>query len=286
VQSLKDQNNVAFVSVVKDTVTLCFCDGSYILLLDSGNLETRFPSNKEGTNTSYVLESKVEDAPLLTKGPTALLLNPSEYLYGDRHCQRIIHVLLREQYSLYYLSNQYVDLSFLKHNLTSDIVYMNTHAGYWDVNGDQKEDTVVIATGEYWTDETETKYAFEYENHMIVEGMVGDQSFVCFTPAFIEYYYDPEEMPDSLIYMATCDATYDDSMAQPFLNAGAAAYMGWTQHTVFWTNSLTSVLSFRLFARGFTVKQVSCLLRSGGLYNFLLGSRLSFFGDGDHRIPT
>ena len=149
----------------------------------------------------------------------------------------------------------------------------------------QLGDAVVIGTGEYWTDETQNIYQFEYENQMIVKGMVGDKSFVCFTPAFIQYYYDPGDLPNSLIYMATCHATYDDSMANAFLESGAGVYLGWTQNTVFFTNSKTSVTAFRLFSLGLNVHHICGLIRYGGFYNFLFRSKLTYFGDGDYKLP-
>ena len=224
------------------------------------------------------------DFSISSEGYTALFLNPSEYLYGNQHCLKIINKLIKRGYNIIYLSNEDVDLSYIKSNLTAEIVYMNTHAGYWDIDGDNLPDTVVISTGEHWTNETPQKYQFEYENHMIVEGLVGDQYFIAFTPALIEYYYSPGDLPNSLIYMATCFAAYDNSMAQVFLDKGASAYVGWNQNTVFWTNSITSVRAFRLFTYGFTVKQVCKLIRSGGLINFFLQSKLIYYGDGNYKI--
>jgi hypothetical protein len=206
-------------------------------------------------------------------------------MYGHYQCQQIITTLLRQDYSIEYLANQAVDVSYIRHNLSADILYINTHAGYFDVDGDQQADAVVIATGELWTNETEQKYAYEYQNQLIVKGMVGDQGIVAFTPGFIEYYYTQDEFSDSLIFMATCYALYDTSMAQKFLDAGASVYMGWSQNTVFWTNSKTSVQTFRFLALGLTVHQVCRLIRSGGFYNWLFHSKLVYFGDGAHRIP-
>jgi hypothetical protein len=184
-----------------------------------------------------------------------------------------------------YRENQAVDLSFIRYNLSADIIYMNTHAGYFDVDGDHQADAVVIATGELWTNETEQEYAFEYQNKLIVRGMVGDQGVIAFTPAFIEYYYKPGTLSESLVYMATCYATYDESMAQKFIDAGASAYVGWPQNTMFWTNSKTSVSAFRLLLNGFTVHQVCTLIGYGGFYNWLFHSKLSYYGDGGHRVP-
>jgi hypothetical protein len=215
---------------------------------------------------------------------TALVLNPSEHIYGNKHCLKIINNLLTSGYNIEYLSNDAVDLPYIKTNLSAEIIYINTHAGYWDLDGDNISDIVVISTGEYWTNETPINYQFEYENQMIVEGIVGNESFVAFTPALINYYYNPGDFPNSLIYMATCYASYDDSMAEVFLDKGASAYMGWSKNTAFWTNSITSVLAMRFLTNGFTVKQVCNLIRSGGFINFLLQSKLIYYGYGNHRI--
>ena len=276
---------IEYASLVENTMTIKFIDGSYTLLLDTSPILDNNILESIGTicASSPLFSNYVSDD---TLGYSALLLNPSEYIYGNRHCKKIINRLLTKGYNIAYVSNEDVDIPYIRYNLSAELVYMNTHAGYWDIDGDQQADTVVIGTGEYWTDETENIYQFEYENKMIVKGNVGDKSFVCFTPAFIEYYYDPGDLPNSLIYMATCHATYDDSMANAFLESGASAYMGWTQNTMFWTNSKTSVRAFRLFTLGFSVQQVCGLIRYGGFFNFIYRSKLTYFGDGEYRLPT
>jgi hypothetical protein len=60
--------------------------------------------------------------------------------------------------------------------------------------------------------------------------MAGNQGIVAFTPAFIDYYLNLGDFPDSFVYMATCFATYDASMVQEFLDAGASVYIGWSQN--------------------------------------------------------
>jgi hypothetical protein len=223
------------------------------------NFQTLVPINNSVKNFNMLINdsSKLSDAHNISynffsansEGKTALVLNPSENMYGNLHCRKIINKLLKRDYNIVYLSDEAVDLSFIKSNLSEEIVYMNTHAGYW-----------------------------------VVEGKVGDRSFVTFTPALIEYYYNPGDFPNSLIFMATCFATYDNSMAEVFLDKGVSAYIGWNQNTVFWTNSITSIRAFRLFSYGFSVKQVCNIIRSGGLINFFLQSKLTYFGDGTHRI--
>ena len=233
---------IEFASLIGTSITVKFIDGSYTVIMDP------FPIKNEISLIQHL--SFLHEMYGIANDKSAVLLNTAEYMYGHRQCKNIITTLLRHEYSIEYLANEAVDLSYLRHNLSADIIYMNTHAGYFDVDGDHQADAVVIATGEFWTNETEQKYAFDYQNKLIVKGMVGNQGFVAFTPAFIDYYYTPGDFPDSLVYMATCFATYDESMAQEFLDAGASVYVGWSQNTVFWTNSRTSVNAFRLLANG------------------------------------
>lgn len=268
---------IDYATLIGTSITVKFIDGSYTVLMDPllekkgimDEVKNPFIHERHGDGTSS----------------TAVILNPAESMYGHYQCQRIIATLLKQDYSIEYLANQAVDVSYIKNNLSAAIIYMNTHAGYFDLDGDHVGDAVVIATGELWTNETEQKYAYEYQNHLIVKGMVGDQGIVAFTPAFIEQYYTQKQLPDSLVFMATCYALYDASMAQKFLDVGAAVYMGWSQNTVFWTNSKTSVQAFCLLSYGLTVQQVCNLIRSGGFYNWLFHSKLMYVGDGTYQIP-
>jgi len=107
-------------------------------------------------------------------------------MYGHRHYKNIIITLLRREYSIEYLVNKAVDLLYLRHDLSAVIIYMNTHPGYFDVDSDHQADAVVITTGEFWTNETEQKYAFDYQNKLIVKGMVDNKGFVAFTSAFVD----------------------------------------------------------------------------------------------------
>jgi len=268
---------IAFASLIDTSITVKFIDGSYTVLMDP-LLEKK---GVMGEEKNPFIHERYGDG----TGNTAVILNPSESMYGHYQCQRIITTLLNHDYSIEYLANQAVDVDYIKNNLSEAIIYMNTHAGYFDLDGDQVADAVVIATGELWTNDTEQKYAYDVQNHLIVKGMVGDQGIVAFTPAFIEQYYTQKQLPDSLVFMATCYALYDASMAQTFLDAGAVVYMGWSQNTVFWTNSRTSVQAFRLLSYGLTVQQVCRFIRSGGFYNWLFHSKLIFVGDGTYQIP-
>lgn len=268
---------IDYASLIGSSITVKFIDGSYVVLMD--------PLFEEQVFIGDVLTPSFHQRYTGGTNKTAIILNPAESMYGHYQCQRIINTMLNRDYSIEYRANQAVDLTYIKNNLSADVIYMNTHAGYFDVDGDHQADAVVIATGELWTNQTEQKYAYEYQNHLIVKGMVGNQGFVAFTPSFIKEYYTQKQFPDSLVYMATCYALYDPSMAQAFLDAGARVYIGWSQNTVFWTNSKTSAQVFRFLSYGLTVQQVCSLIRSGGFYNWLFHSKLNYVGDGTYHLP-
>jgi hypothetical protein len=195
-----------------------------------------------------------------------------------------MNILNKNDYSIDYLINTDVSLQYIIENLNEEIIYLNTHGGYWDIDNDQKGDFIVISTGEYWTNETEEKYQFEINNQMIVEGVVGNKSFITFTPKLIEFYYQENDFPNSLIYMATCFASFDKSMANAFLNSGASVYLGWKRDTMSWINSYTSVRTFNMLSKKIPVKYICFAIRYGGFFNFFLNSKLVYYGDGNFKM--
>jgi hypothetical protein len=82
--------------------------------------------------------------------------------------------------------------------------------------------------------------------------------------------------------MATCHALYDESMASVFLYKDARVYVSWTQDTVFWTNNLASIWTFRLLRLGLPIKNICEIIGNGGFYNWLFESELTYSGDGEY----
>ena len=70
-------------------------------------------------------------------------------------------------------------------------------------------------------------------------------------------------------------------MASVFIDKGASVFVSWTRDSVFWTNSLVSIWTFRLLSLGVPIKTVCDIIGSGGFYNWLFESKLSYIGDGD-----
>ena len=273
------QPEIEFATCVYNTITIKFIDGSYTLIIK--------PYQTIGENSCYNIFSTYYYCAgnnFSSEPKEALILNPFEYVYGNWYCRVIAKDLQLMGYDVLYRADNRVDLNLIRYNLSAEVLYLNTHAGCWDVDGDGSPDEVVIGIGEVWDNETDEKYSFEYRNKMIVKARIGDKYVIAFTPYLIDYYYRENRFPGSLIYIAACYVAYDSSMANSFLQAGARAYMGWSRETVFWTNSVTSVVAFKLLCKGFTVKTVCSLIGYGVLLHVLLGSKLMYYGDGNLKI--
>ncbi|MBU0497845.1 MAG: hypothetical protein KKC68_04850 [Candidatus Thermoplasmatota archaeon] len=275
VDVLREHEQIQNVSLHGTCISVEFNDGYYIILLEIDN-EPFFNRESLYEPAIFYLQDGGDD--------TALVLHPFRDVYGSRQCRIITRILKTHGYNPRYMVNDAVDLRFIEQNLSAEIIYMNTHAGYWDINRTLGLETVVIATGEEWTNDTPSTYAFEYSHHFIVEGMIGKRSVIAFTPELIEYYYNESAFNNSLVFMATCDALHDASMASIFISKGAAVYMGWTRDTIFWTNNLASIWVFRLLSLGLSIEQICQIIGSGGVYNTLFRSTLSFMGDGSFRF--
>ncbi len=252
------------------SITVEFNDGYHLVILNP-----KIPK-KTSSITTYI------NTPKTAAESSAILLNPFAWVYGNRQCRIINRILSSKDISSTYVENDAVDLRYIEHNLSSEILYMNTHAGYWEINGSTRTNSVVIATGELWTNQTPSKYHYEYTNNLIVEGVVGTTSYIAFTPTLIEQYYNTSAFNNSFVYMATCHALYDESMASVFLDKDARVYVSWTQDTVFWTNNLASIWTFRLLRLGLPIKNICNLIDSGGFYNWLFDSELTYVGDGEY----
>jgi hypothetical protein len=274
-RELEQQPLVSATMLCKGSISVEFMDGYQLVLLSP-------------TSSGLQQQTKARadpDSPKAFESPhSALILHPFAQVYGSRQCRIIKRILTLQDIPVVYYENQAVDLKFIEENLSTAIIYYNTHAGFWDINTSNQTETVVIATGEKWTNDTITKYSYEYSHQFIVEGVVGTTSYVAFTPALIEYYYNDTAFTDSFIYMATCHAVYDDSMASVFLDKGAAVYLSWTKDTVFWTNSLSSIWTFRLLSLGVSIASICDIIGYGGFYNWLFDSTLSYLGDGSYTL--
>jgi len=112
---------IEFASLVETTITVKFIDGSYMVIMDMVS------DKKDPRDDSSLPHSQQYSQ--VSSNHTAVVLNADEYLYGHHQCKKIISTLLKKDYMITYRANEAVDLSFIRHNLSADIVYMNTHAG-------------------------------------------------------------------------------------------------------------------------------------------------------------
>jgi hypothetical protein len=61
---------------------------------------------------------------------------------------------------------------------------------------------------------------------------INRQIYVSITPSFITHY--SSTLPNSLIYVGACDSTYNDTLADAFLNQGAGAFVGYSRVVDSW----------------------------------------------------
>jgi hypothetical protein len=129
------------------------------------------------------------------------------------------------------------------------IIYMNTHGGVSTLSG--WSHTTWISTGE-----KVTKQGLKgWWNEMVRAGrdirpgigiatLEGDHYFMV-NQRFINNY----KYPDSLIYIDACRSFEYDSLANAFLNNGAAAYFGWTEDTWEWSEGFMSQVTSAIFGQ-------------------------------------
>lgn len=158
-------------------------------------------------------------------------------------CQRVGEIL--ESARLGYTSEIYTGEKFTVKRLGKlnqyGIIYMNTHGGVSTLSG--WSHTTWISTGE-----KVTKQGLKgWWNEMVRAGrdirpgigiatLEGDHYFMV-NQRFINTY----KYPDSLIYIDACRSFEYDSLANAFLNNGAAAYFGWTEDTWEWSEGFNGV---------------------------------------------
>lgn len=284
---------VDFASLTDNSMTIKFCDGFYEILM---NL---IPSSSNTFNTEYGLSFIEPFAGIVSQKQhcstvrRALVLHPFYWqVIKQVNCPLLasgaflkFRLRIAGLSVVDYKEDEEVNIDFIKSGLVADVVFNFGHGGYRDLDGDSKKDTVVLCSGEPWTNDTPQKYLFEYNRGWIVKSGIRDGNstkyFVGYCPGLIKYYYTNSFRDGTLIFMATCDSLKDCDMAKAFVDdAGADAYIGWTGHALSWPNAIVSHTAIRLLSKGWTVEKVCNKIGYGCLLHIILGCRLAYYGDG------
>jgi len=91
----------------------------------------------------------------------------------------------------------------------------------WNYIGGQ----VVLFTNTTLTDQNKALYEADIKNGRLA---VFPGGLIAVLPSFISYYNSG--FPNSLVYIASCRGTYNDSLANAFLNAGAKTFFGYSEY--------------------------------------------------------
>ncbi len=158
---------------------------------------------------------------------SAILLDPFEWQGGVFRNPGLFNAIKSDLqsagYSVNYCKNTQVTISLIESQLDKGVVFNRGHGGY-----DSSTHSVVICSGERWS---ENKYTTEQANGWVIRAWIEHNGqyydFFTYTPGLISNYYS--DLPNSLIYMESCEGLKNSSMADAWLGAGAGAYMGWTK---------------------------------------------------------
>lgn len=158
---------------------------------------------------------------------SAVLLDPFDWEGGVFHNPGLFNSIKSDLqsagYSSTYYKNTQVTISLIETKLDSGVVFNRGHGGY-----DSSTRQVIICSGERWN---ESKYTYEQNQGWVIRAWIYYSGqyydFFTYTPGLISHYYS--NLPNSLIYMESCEGLKNSSMADAWLDAGAGAYMSWTK---------------------------------------------------------
>ncbi len=158
---------------------------------------------------------------------SAILLDPFDWQGGVFHNPGLFNAIKSDLqtagYSVTYYKNTQVTISLIETKLDTGVVFNRGHGGY-----DSSTRQVIICSGERWNS---SKYQYEQSQGWVVRAWILHYGqyydFFTYTPGLISNYYS--NLPNSLIYMESCEGLKNSTMANAWLNADAGAYMGWTK---------------------------------------------------------
>ncbi len=262
-----EQKEVEYARYSGGDITVKFNDEHYIVILGMGT-----PDDAQET----VIVNKPGDEESSPTQKTAILLGPFEWQFGKGPIPDIKNDLESIGYTCEVYFNEDVSLPLIENELSKGLVFNFGHGGGGVWNDDGVEKTI-ICTGEHWTDETPTKYPEEYRNKWIIQSLMSYNDgnyYVCYTPEGIDNFYG--ELPNSLIYMESCNSIYTTTLGDAFVKNGAGAYMGWSRVLTVYHGNRWAEKDFEYFLEGYNVSAV-CEKTPTDIY----GAKLEYVGAGD-----
>jgi hypothetical protein len=273
------QPEVDWAKAIGNDMTVKFKDGFYIIVLGIGLPEEFWIGPEISEPEEAIPPPPLKIGVRTPTKKTAILLGPYEWQWGKGPIPHIKKVLEEIGYSCRIFWNEEVDVRCIEQELAEGVIFNCGHGGggiHEDPNNG--EEVTVISTGEKWTDQTPYKYPEEYEKFEIVCTLIPHEKryFVAYTPYLINHYYRYKPLPNSLVYMESCNGMHHPSLGEAYCEGGAGAYLGWTEtvsglHAFIW-----GVKDFNYFYRGYNVEQV----RQKTPLDITTGARLTYVGDG------
>jgi hypothetical protein len=206
---------------------------------------------------------------------SAILLDPFDWQGGVFHNPDLFNAIKSDLqsagYSVSYSKNSQVTISLIESKLDKGVVFNRGHGGY-----DSSTGNVIICSGERWS---ESKYTTEQSNGWVIRAWIDHEGeyydFFTYTPGLISNYYS--NLPNSLIYMESCEGLHNSTMADAWTGAGAGAYMGWTKSVTVTYGDSTAEENFHdLCINGLSV----CECVDKGYRSPFTGGKLGYSGTG------
>jgi len=253
------QPSVKKVSLENRDMTVEFNDGHKVVILGHTENQATWgkPSGTPGKGHGHGGGGGGTNVTQTPDPKKALILDPFDWEGGVFHNPDLMNnvegYLQSAGYTCTYLKNSQVTLSVIENDLAQyGVIYNRGHGG-------TSGRTVIISTGEEWTDTTTQTYSDEYNNGEIVEVAIsasdGYHYFIAYTPKLIQHHYN--NLPNSLVYMESCESMKFSNMGDAYVGAGAGAYMGWDKSVTVTYGDSTADTSFQMFSTGSSVDDVA-----------------------------
>jgi hypothetical protein len=249
------QPEVRRARLISNDITVRFIDGYAIILLD-------LDITGQGVLPGWGIAPTVY--PTLTPSKKTCVITDALEWQGwspSNIINPIIQDLTNAGYTVTYVINEDADLEYIEANHNKGVIYHRGHGGVFeDANGNE---IVVLQTGERWVDENGDGKPdgdeYEFDQGWIFKGGISHGGtthyFICYGPGLISAYCS--NLPDSLVYMTSCDGTYNPTMANAYLGVGAKAYMGWNKPVTVNHGNKWAKEDFHMFCvDGYTVQEV------------------------------
>ncbi|MBU7018899.1 MAG: hypothetical protein HXS44_15425 [Theionarchaea archaeon] len=204
---------------------------------------------------------------------SAVLLDPFQWQGGVFSNPALFSAITSDLqdagYSVSYYKNTQVTISLIETKLDSGVVFNRGHGGY-----DSSTGQVMICSGERWSS---TRYVYEQSQGWVVRAYILHlgvyYDFFTYMPGLISNYYS--NLPNSLIYMESCEGLRNTTMANAWTGRGAGAYMSWTKSVLVVDGDEAAEENFHdMCINGLSVSEVV----AKGYKS--VGARLSYSGTG------